>query len=97
MGVGIDGHSHGDDFLSVLIDQTIAQFVEEGDRCIGFLRGPSGWQLRDFHVHFDCLLVERADDLMLVRNKLRFCNAVYYHLGRLDLYPYEVNKRCLPT
>lgn len=31
------------------------------------------------------------------RNKSRFRNAIYFHLGGLDLYPDEVNNRCLPT
>ncbi|MDC1287765.1 transposase, partial [Gammaproteobacteria bacterium] len=31
------------------------------------------------------------------RNKSRFRNAIYFHLGGLDLYPDEVNKRCLTT
>jgi transposase len=31
------------------------------------------------------------------RNKTRFRNAIYFHLGGLDLYPEGFNKQCLPT
>jgi transposase len=31
------------------------------------------------------------------RNKTRFRNAIYFHLGGLDLYPAGIKKACLPT
>ena len=31
------------------------------------------------------------------RNKARFRNAIYFHLGGLDLYPAGIKKACLPT
>lgn len=31
------------------------------------------------------------------RNKARFRNAIYFHLGGLDLYPTGIKKSCLPT
>jgi hypothetical protein len=31
------------------------------------------------------------------RNKARFRNAIYFHLGGLDLYPAGIKKSCLPT